>query len=300
MASNIDSIIGTDSDDDAQLEEMRQAESPSAGEPPEDSTASADHVEEPSGVVPDAAGGEHKPTMVPYGALREERDRRQALEGQIAAQTSQIARLEETFQQVLQRAQSIGQTPEQVPDFDLDPDAYTKYKLETIEQKLTADEQHRQKAAEDQQKNQQAQQFLNMYSTAAREFAQKTPDAQQAYNYIITAMDNDLRLRGFLDPSERSQVLEREEEQIVYRAFQQGANPAQRIYELATARGYKRAVTEKDKLDRIAKTQDATSSLANVSGEGRAPPVTLARLAELDGDEFDQAFEKARKSGALG
>lgn len=306
MATNIDAIVGVDSDEDvAAMSDMQREEyetpeeTESAAPEPESSESPPPSADE----EPEAAEPEKEPTTIPYGVLREERDKRQALEEQIAQQTAQINRMEQTFQTVLERAQRTVEPEIPVPDFDLDPDAYTKHKLETIEQRLEREEQERNAQRESQKKDQQARQFLDMYANSAREFAKETPDAGEAYKFAMEAMDNELKLRGIVDPTERARVLEREEEQIVVRAFQQGANPAKRIYELAQARGYKpgkKTETEDDKLARLARTQDASTSLADSGGDGGNPPVTLARLAELDGDEFDKAFEKARSSGALG
>jgi len=291
MADNIDAIVGEDTaEDKATMDEMQRDEQ--TEETTEEPVAGPVEVKEET--------KEKEPQTVPYGVLREERDKRQALEDQIAQQTAQIGRMENTFQQVLNRAQETVDPKVETPDFDLDPDAFTRHKLEGIEKRLDDDAQDRKTQQDGQAKEQKAKQFLDMYSNAAREFSNDTPDAGEAYKFALETMDSELKLRGVIDSAERSRILEREEEQIVARAFQQGVNPAKRIYELAVARGYKAKQTDEDKLERLAKTEDANNSLSGTGGDGGSAPVTLARLAELDGDDFDKAFEKARSSGALG
>ncbi|HUU44709.1 MAG TPA: hypothetical protein VM118_03160, partial [Acidobacteriota bacterium] len=127
MATNIDVMLGEESaEDNAELEEMRQADREPVEESPaeessdetEESPTSDDTDEEDS---PSPAGEPKTPQTVPYGVLREERDKRQQLEQRLASESARMQKMEETFQQLLQRAQEAVPTPqEEVPDFDLD------------------------------------------------------------------------------------------------------------------------------------------------------------------------------------
>ena len=298
MTDTVDTMLGEeDAADTAAMKEMEAEETSPPVEEPEDVSAEPSEDESAGGEATEEKE-EEKPVMVPVGALQEERQRRQAVESQVGNLTQQIANMEKTFQQVLDRAQKAGEPPP--PDFDVDPDAYTRHKLETIEQKLAAEEKDRKASSEEQQRTQQAQQFLNMYANAAKQFAAEQPDAREAYDFVMKEYDRELELRGYTDPADRQRRLEMEEEQIVVRAFQQGANPAKRLYELAKSRGYKPKQSEEDKLTRLAETEKATSPIANTGGEGGKAPVTLARLAELNGDEFDKAWAKAQAAGQLG
>lgn len=308
MATNIDMMLGEDSaEDSAALEEMRQADREPAKESPADTPAEDEdvsNVEDDTESAEDtsgSAGGPKTPQSVPYGVLREERDKRQQLERRLAQESARMQKMEETFQQLLQRAQEAV-PQEEVPDFDLDPDAYTKHKLETIEKKLTAEENQRQEYARRQLQSQQAQQFVGMYANAAKEYAKEKPDMGAAYNYAITKLEDGLRMQGYVG-QDLAKALEIAEERVVYNAFQAGENPAARIYSLAEHYGYKQKTATKDaaddKIGDITKKEAATKSLSKVSGGGDAP-VSLRRLSELDGDDFDKAWEKARKTGDLG
>lgn len=296
--STMDLLSGAD-DTASEMEEMRRADAAPDPAPEIEEDAPALEAEDDAPEMP-AEESVPKSTMVPYGALREERDKRQALEEQIQTYSQRLAQMESNLQTAIARAQAVPAQPaEPPPDFDLDPDAYTKSKLDAIEQKLARDEQLRQQQAQRVQQQKQAQQFLSMYSDAARSFAQTKPDAGEAYNYAINKFDEDLKLRGVHDASERARRLEYEEEQIVLSAFQQGVNPAQRIYDLAVSRGYKPASAD-NKIGRVAAAQAATNPAATVGGSEAAPPVSLARLAQMDDDDFDKGWEKARKAGLLG
>ena len=310
MATNIDAMLGEDSaEDNAALEEMRQAdrepakESPAENAAPEEDEDASEAEDGESTPDIDSAGEPKTPQTVPYGVLREERDKRQQLEQRLAAESSRMQKMEETFQQLLQRAQEAVPTPqEEVPDFDLDPDAYTKYKLETIEKKLTAEENQRQEYARRQQQSQQAQQFVGMYANAAKEYAKEKPDMGEAYNYAISRLEDGLKMQGYAG-QDLARELEKAEERVVYNAFQAGENPAARMYGIAEHYGYKLKPATKaadgDMLDEVVKKEAATKSLSKVSGGGEVP-VSLRRLSELDGDDFDKAWEKARKTGDLG
>jgi len=310
MATNIDAMLGEDSaEDNAALEEMRQADREPAKESPAENAAPEEDEDAPTSEAEDgestpdidSAGETKTPQTVPYGVLREERDKRQQLEQRLASESARMQKMEETFQQLLQRAQE-DVPKEQVPDFDLDPDAYTKHKLEAIEKRQLADEQNRQQYAAQQKQSQQAQQFVGMYANAAKEYAKEKPDMGEAYNYAISRLEDGLKMQGYAGQALATE-LEKAEERVVYNAFQAGENPAARMYGIAEHYGYKQKAATKaatdDMIGDITKKEAATKSLSKVSGGGEAP-VSLRRLSELDGDDFDKAWEKARKTGDLG
>jgi len=300
MATNIDAMLGEESsEDNAAIEEMRQADK----EPAEEDAA--EEEESPPQDVADAeeTAEQKPPTTVPYGVLREERDKRQDLEQRLTKESARMEKMEETFQQLLQRAQEAVPTPqEEVPDFDLDPDAYTKHKLETIEKRQIADEQARDQQAKQQHTAQQAQRFVGMYADATKQYTKEKPDMGEAYNHAITKLEEGLQMQGFSGQN-LAKELEIAEERIVFNAFQAGENPAARIYNLAEHYGYKQKAATKggddDIIGDITKKEAATKSLSKVSGGGESP-VSLRRLSELDGDDFDKAWEKARTKGDLG
>ena len=294
MATNIDAMLGGEesTEDNAALEEMRQAER----EPVEEETAE----ETPEETEENAPKTPH---TVPYGVLREERDKRQQLEQRLAQEGARIQKMEDTFQQLLQRAQESVPTPqEEVPDFDLDPDAYTKHKLEAIEKRQLADESRRSQDAQRARQAQQAQQFVGMYANAAREYANEKPDMGEAYNYAISRLEDSLKMQGYAGQALATE-LEKAEERVVYNAFQAGENPAARMYGIAEHYGYKQKTATKaadgDMLDEVVKKEAATKSLSKVSGGGDAP-ISLRRLSEMSGEDFDKAWDKARKAGDLG
>lgn len=319
MATNTDSLglISEDASEEetAQMEEMRQADvaepSPSVGaedgETPSVSPSASDARQ--GDMLPEEAPAEGEPPPIPYGVLREEREKRREIADELAAARTRMSQMETAFTKVMDRVpqpqQQQAQEPE-LPDFDLDPDAHNAAKLDRIEKRLAEQAQREQQGAQQRQKQTQANQFLSTYQKAVEDFSQERPDINDAYQHVISSFDKDLQLRGYSDPAERQKLLEFEEEQIVVRAFQAGVNPASRIMQLAESRGYTRAAeapaeaTESDKLDRIAKTEAASSSLATSGGDGGAPTVTLQRLSELDDAEFDKAWDQARKKGLLG
>ncbi len=91
-----------------------------------------------------------------------------------------------------------------------------------------------------------------------------------------------------------------EEAQIVARAFQDGVNPAERIFALARRMGYAAPAADaaepskgeaaatpnpaEAKLEAIAKGQRATPAMG---GGGAKPKMTLASIAGMSDEEFD-------------
>lgn len=281
-------------EEESQMDAMREADHAPEPELPPDAEADIP-VEADGEAAPeeDTRGEPRKETTVPYGALREERDRRQKLADQLEAANQRMARMEEAFQRLVSR-----EAPrEKAPPKD-DPDAYNAWQLEQINKRLEGTERATKEQQAQAQKREQAQAFLNRYAEAAEEYAKVRPDLKDAYDHVYKARDEELRITGYSDPADRRKILEFEEEQLVVRAFRAGDNPAERIYQLAEARGY-RPGSREDKVDTLEKGQRAAKSLSNTRGRGETP-VTLQQLAELEGAAFDKAWEAARQKGLLG
>jgi hypothetical protein len=105
------------------------------------------------------------------------------------------------------------------------------------------------------------------------------------------------------------QLMLQDETAIVARAFQDGVNPAERIYAIAKSRGYKAAEEESplasnenkqimDKLDQLDKGIKNSRSLGNISGSApTSQSLTLEKLAMMDDDDFDRNWNKVMKAG---
>jgi hypothetical protein len=144
--------------------------------------------------------------------------------------------------------------------------------------------------------------MLEQYASSVREYTEKSaPDFKEAYTYLTDIADKELQQRGFTNPQERANMLQFEEGRIVGNAFSSDKSPAEVIYELAKFRGYKtvEGKSPPPKIETLKRGQRASKSLSGSGGSVDGMP-TLEALADLEGDEFDKAFEKLANAGKLG
>ena len=245
---------------------------------PEEKPAQAEEApaKEPAADEPLDPAEEHPQVakMVPLPALQEERKlRRQEREERLRLQ----GRMD-----ILQRMANEGrQAPE--PPKELDPLAKLDRADRYIEERQRVDQQTRAR-----------QQLVGQYHAAADEFAKETPDFGEAYKHLIKHRIEELTEIGH-DPATARQIAEDNETAIVALAFQQGANPAERIYKLAKLRGYagpKPAEAPKptasEKLATVESGQKAAKSLSQAAGSS-AKVDSIETLLSMDDDEFDKA-----------
>lgn len=239
-------------------------------------------------------------------AMHEEREKRKELQRQIEEVRTHNQRLQDTFQKIITQAQQQQQQAN-APNFDEDPLAALRYEQQKIKEKLEYQHQteaQRQAAAEVEMKRNQ---FLNAYRTKASEFAKEAPDFHEAYQYV-----NDNRVKEYMEAGysfeQANQLLQEDEAAIVAKAFEDGVNPAERIYKLAKHRGYKQAVPEQpsptkvaeNKLNQLERGLNASKTLSNAGGKTTST-LTLEAVAAMDDDEFaaltEQQWFKLMKQG---
>jgi hypothetical protein len=245
---------------------------------------------------------------VPLRKLREEEDRRKNVETERDQLKEQFARADERLRLLFQ-AQQQGQQKEQAPpDKAQDPLGFMEWQQTQID-KLASEQR-----AQQQSYQQQAQ--INAVDTAYKQawgtFADKTPDALDAYQHFVTVTAGYLEMQGV--PSDRINALvENEERKITVAAMQRGVNPAELIYEKAKAFGFqpKPVVTQQQKNDEAAQKAEAdierrqkgaaaAKSLSTAGGTRGGQSVTALDLASMSDDEFaevraklgDKAFNK--------
>ncbi len=180
------------------------------------------------------------------------------------------------------------------PDVDQDPVEFLKYTAKDIAEV----KQWREQQEQQRQHAEAQQQFIGAYKASAEEFTSKTPEFKDAYKYLIQSRDQELATLGYMDPRQRHEMIVQDEAQIVALAMQNGANPAERLYEVAKMRGFKKAEPKNDaqKLDTIQRGQQAAKSLGAVSG-GAEGELTLTQIAEMSEDEIAKVDpEKLRKA----
>ena len=239
------------------------------------------------------------PGPVPYAALKEERERRKGLEKRLQDEAQTRARLEGRLAAVEQTIKPVSPPPG-----PLDP---TQNPIETLQDLV----QFKQQTVEERQRAGQFEQFTGAYAQSAREFSAKTPDFGAAYNFAITGQLAELQAAGY-SQDQAQNIVQQYEIAIVSKAFQDGVNPAERLYAFAQTRGYKKAdpapvvdpavaAQEKaaaamgeaaKKLGTIARGQAAGKSLSGAGGAS-VDTMTIESLLAMDDEEFGKLSPKA-------
>lgn len=158
------------------------------------------------------------------------------------------------------------------------------------------------------------QQLRDEYQRDAMSFAQQNPDFGPAYQHLLQARAGQLAALGYTDQQIQAQLVA-EEKGLVQRARQTGKRPAEVIYGMAKAMGYRSepkreepppaaAVPDppppppapkpsvSDEIQRIAAGQAAHKTL---SGSGGAPQeLSIEALASMSEKEFE-AFYAAKR-----
>lgn len=261
----------------------------------------AEPEKEPGEVVEPEPEAEKPPEgMVPHAALHEERKLRQEASEANAQMRERMARMEKTFEDLVSRAQAPA--PE-TADFDDDPAAHLKAGMDAQAEDIEALKGAR--AATDRARAEEGRfnDFMGAYRAQADEYSAQVTDFGDAYNFLSASRIKEYEISG-LSPKDANDYLRRDELEIVAKAMQDGVNPAQRIYEIAQARGYTKdgdlaPTSAQAKLDTIEKGQEAAKSLTG-GGKPTGAPMTLEELSNLEGEDFEKAWDKVMPSTGAG
>ena len=256
---------------------------------------------------------------VPYGALREERERRKALEQQLA----QLNGKWQTVEQRLAALQGINQPQQQRPEAPKIPDPEEDFIEATrwTQQQIVEMQRRQQQQMTNAQRAQQAQQFqgqvMNAWSQRARQAAQQSPEFADAYRFATTSRFRELIASGVPEHQARQQA-QRDEFNFVAQSMQQGRDPAQSLMAIAQARGWQpkpasgepaqaapaaanaqqNTPAQPQRLDTVAKGMQANKSLSGVgsSTSGRGS-LGAKDLAEMSDDDFAAFLDKKGANG---
>ena len=264
---------------------------------------------------------EPKPAkLVPLAALHEERERRKELSAKLDETTRQSAaemgKLQERVNIILGAIQQASTPPEPSNDpifiqqfmaanpgiskqqaeeayYREEPANYLKWQQEIILKKQAELDGTAQQTQQQTQQQQQMQNFVSNYQTQAQDFAAKTPEFKEAYNFLLSNRDAELQQMGFVDPMQRKAIMQNEEIGIVDQAFRDRVNPAERLFAIAKFRGYKPAVASAQTnqpatLEQEKKNAAATKSLGSVPGSA-STKMTAEVLLSLSDEEFAAA-----------
>jgi hypothetical protein len=147
-------------------------------------------------------------------------------------------------------------------------------------------------AAEDDQRRADGQRnnLIAAYRMDAAQFEAQNPDFKAAYTHLLNSRATELQAIGYEDPMQLHQALTNDEMSIAQMALANKKSAAEIIYNLAQQRGYRRAVPggkSAEKLDAIARGQNASKSLASTGGSAGDGDVTADMLLKMPMDEFE-------------
>ncbi len=255
----------------------------------------------PAGVTQEAKPAEpaqqeqpQKDRFVPHEALHEERMKRKELAEQVKVANERSARLEQTFQKIMQGAQAANEP--KAPSFDEDPIEALRQNQIRLEKRLADNDQYLGAKAQQEEQARRYGEFEQQCKQKVAEFSQANPDYLDAYRFAQKARFDDLKALGYGDKDAMA-LLNEDEAAIAAKSFAEGVNPAERIYKYAQMRGYAKAQPEakapdvkqaEDKIAKLEKGMQESKSLNQISGKtpASANEVSLEALSHMDDDEL--------------
>lgn len=225
-----------------------------------------------------------KEKYVPHAAFHEERERRKELQQQLRARDEAQARLSER----LDRLNEVILAPRQELQ---DADPLEIMAREVLELKKSREDERQQALKEAETRKSQTE-FYNRYAASAESFAKDQPDFKPAYDFLLNSRAEELRMMG-IPQAEIGRALANDEYYIVQNAYQSEKNPAQVLYELAKARGYKseQGASRLERLDKGLKAKSLGSGGGKPDGGG----FDIANLATMSDEEFEQTWKQFEK-----
>lgn len=249
---------------------------------PEESTEEIVPEETADEIVPEEKEETREEKYVPIHALHEERERRKEL-------TQKLNGMEARFQEMLERMKTPEQEPEPPPPLEENPVLNLDERIRRAEEALQQQNKQTTEQQRRQQQLQQQQQMIASYQADAARFSENQKDFTDAYRYWLEGRSSELTAMG-MTPAEADNVVKQEEAAAVWRAMQNGDSPAERMYNIAKARGFK-PKTQKPDIETIDRGQRASGSLSKSGGS--APPAdSLEALAAMSDEDFDKNFDR--------
>lgn len=265
--------------------------------PPPEPAAPAEETQE-GATEGDEAPPVREPRHVPLSELLVERKKRQEIEKRERELSEQFARADERLRLITEAQQARQQPQEEQPPGPDDPMAQIEYlqrKLQAFEQNQQRQHQQSQQAH---QQEQQVRQVVNTYRARADEFRQQQADFDDAYQHVLAARERQLRIQGMTDPSQLAAQIQHDEMHVVALALQQGANPAERLYNLAKEYGYQpKAGDAAADVERLAGAVAKSKSLSQAGGQASATRLDAKTLAKMSDEEFETFMNKQGAKG---
>lgn len=236
-----------------------------------------------------------------------ERVKRKEIQKQIEDMRRENENLKSTFNRILTKAQEQAEADQKasVPSFEEDPITALRYENEQLKKKMSGFEDFQTRSHQASEAQQQQQQFVNSYRSAADEFAKTNPDFDDAYSHLMESRLAEFDAAGYT-PVQARQLLVEDEAAIVANAMQRGINPAESIYKLAKLRGFSsgsnmnaqdKINANNEKINNLERGLQASRSV-NSGGINSRESMSLESIAAMDDSDFENVdWNKVLKMG---
>jgi len=301
-----DEQVDTGQDEPADSAQAAPEPEPEQREPSSGLDAADDGETAPDSSASDVTEGNNRPEGANTGKKRDfekaysaAESKRLELKRQLREQQEQTQALKQQLDQLASHVRAPAQPEVQIPDKDEDPMGYYAHQFENLERTVKQQQEHQKRVEEEQKRAQQMSQFVSAYQQQANEFAQEQADFSDAYRFLESSRMTEYTAAGYT-AQEASRMLQEDEVALASRAWQDGVNPAERLYQMAVARGYSpNAVPEKtapqtSKLESVEKGLKNAKSLSNAKSKSVTSKLDASMIDQMSDDEFDKYFSQMK------
>ena len=259
-----------------------------------------------------------KQKSVDFGAFEKERSERkvaqEALRRERQEGAERQARLDERLA-IINEALQPQPMPQQPPRPDEDIFGAFEHlsgEVNTLRQERQQEAQRRQ---QDGQRQQRATAMFNAYRADAARFVAEEPAFKDAYGFLLSSRQAELTAGGW-DPATIANTVRNDEMAIVEFALTNGRSPAETLYRMAQARGFKGPEPEKpevteppaaspaangaDKIAQLQSNREAALSLSDGGGSPGGDKITLEAIDRMRPDEFKAFVARLNKNNQKG
>lgn len=214
--------------------------------------------------------------------IRQEIERRKALENDLKSLREQNEAMEKRFAQFMEKMQP--QEP-QGPSFEDDPAEYLRNQHELTQKQLQELSHQRTQEEESRKQQEEALKFVRSFEAQEAEYANERKDYYDAVNHLRSQRAAFWQSIGH-DPASAAQMVAQEMLSIVQTASANGADAPEAIYNLAKQSGYQ---MKQGNVTQLRENVERSQSLGSNGSTPRA--ARLSDLAAMSDDEFDAATD---------
>lgn len=236
-------------------------------------------------------------------ALKQEREKRKGINKELENTKGQLQQLQEMVGRLI--GPDNGENENQIK-YEDDPIEYLRQSQEKILQQLQEKGKQEEAIKQQQQYENAQRQLIGSYQNAATQYRKENPEFDNAYKFLVEGRMKEYTAAGYSE-QEATMMLQEDELAIVSKSLTDEANPAERIFQLAKARGYQgpqqsQADSVKSKLDKLEQGQRLNKSLSDAQGGQGNKDLSLGSLSFQDIDKMSDAdlnavFEKMQQQG---